>query len=278
MQSQKSHNFIYEVAKVTFLFKRIFFTIYILEMSQEDLEFSQEDLEMSQEDLDYYLEDASDYEDWERVQLLLEKGAKPTTFWALGKASENGKVEIVKMLLKAGADVNAEDDYALRMASAGHFEVVKLLLEAGANIHSNDDYPLLRATNRGHLEIVKLLLKYGANVRAMDDFSIKTASEKGYSEIVKELYWNYKPSEREMAENLAKTSNKDIQFFRDLKNSNVLHGTLPYELVDLIQKQLGGKKKRLSRKRSSRKRSSRKRSSRKRSSRKRLTRKRSSKK
>jgi len=48
--------------------------------------------------------------------------------------------ECVKWLLNNGYDVHTEDDSALCWASRYcHLEVVKLLLEAGANIHAIDD-------------------------------------------------------------------------------------------------------------------------------------------
>lgn len=42
----------------------------------------------------------------------------------------------------------------------GVVEVVKLLLETGANVHANDDYALIWASKNDHLEVVKVLKKY----------------------------------------------------------------------------------------------------------------------
>ena len=62
------------------------------------------------------------------------------------------------MLLKAGADVHAGDDEALRWASRnGHVEMVKVLLKAGADVHAGDDYALCWASRNGHVEVVKVL-------------------------------------------------------------------------------------------------------------------------
>ena len=53
-------------------------------------------------------------------------------------AGESTVVETVKLLLKAGANVDAADedgDTALTLAACnGHVEMVKLLLKAGANV------------------------------------------------------------------------------------------------------------------------------------------------
>ena len=79
-------------------------------------------------------------------------------------ASLAGDAEEVKLLLDAGADVHALDDYALRRASyRGHTEVVKLLLEAGANVHACDDIAMQLASLHGRTEVVKLLSDWGAH-------------------------------------------------------------------------------------------------------------------
>jgi hypothetical protein len=49
-------------------------------------------------------------------------------------------IKTLKILLDDGADIHADDDYALRWGSyMGHFEVVKFLVENGANIHAEND-------------------------------------------------------------------------------------------------------------------------------------------
>jgi len=82
-------------------------------------------------------------------------------------ASEIGLVDVVKLLLKAGADVDAKDNYgwtALKCASNnGHIEVVELLLEARADVYAKDNYgwaALMWASTNGRVDVVKLLKKY----------------------------------------------------------------------------------------------------------------------
>ena len=88
-------------------------------------------------------------------------------------ASQNGHVDIVKQILKDGAEVNIDDKRygatPLWIASGqGHDEIVKLLLEAGANVNARlhrggKKYtPLSIAKKEGHREIVRLLKEYGA--------------------------------------------------------------------------------------------------------------------
>jgi len=107
---------------------------------------------------------------------------------ALIVCSKYGKTDFVKYLLDAGADVHAQDDYALRWASyRGHIKVVKLLLDAGANVHTRNNGALQGASYNGHTDIVKLLLDAGADVHAKNDKALQWASYYGYIEIVKLL-------------------------------------------------------------------------------------------
>ena len=71
---------------------------------------------------------------------------------------------MVKLLLNAGADVEAEDAdgyFALFIAAQeGYPEVVKLLLDTGADKEkcACGRNPLSAATEKGHTEVVQLLL------------------------------------------------------------------------------------------------------------------------
>ena len=77
------------------------------------------------------------------------------------EAAKTGKTEEVKKLLKAGADIHAERDQALRYAANNdHTETVKLLLERGADIHAQEDAALRWAAINGHTETCKLLLTH----------------------------------------------------------------------------------------------------------------------
>jgi len=119
---------------------------------------------------------------------MKEKGEEDTDNNALAECANHGKTEWVEYLLNRGADVHAENDWALRSASYnGHVEVVKLLLNAGADVHARADYALRWASGNGHVEVVKLLLNAGADVHASDDLALRWASGNGRTEIVKLL-------------------------------------------------------------------------------------------
>jgi hypothetical protein len=144
--------------------------------------------------------------------------------YALRWASENGYLEVVKVLLEKEANVHANNDDAILVASyMGHIEIVKILLANGANIdaidedgdsvlilacengnlnivellftkgvdiHANNDEPFMLASRRGQLEVVKFLLANGANIHSEEDDAIIYASMNGYLEVVKFLLAN----------------------------------------------------------------------------------------
>lgn len=78
----------------------------------------------------------------------------------------------VKILIKAGADVNMFDIHyhynpLIRASERGHLKMVEILLKNGADVNVVDcdgNSALYEASCRGHPEIVKLLLEFGARI------------------------------------------------------------------------------------------------------------------
>ena len=87
---------------------------------------------------------------------------------ALMEASMDGHVEVARLLLDSGAQVNMPADSfesPLTLAACGgHVDLAMLLLERGANIEEVNDEgytPLMEAAREGHEEMVALLLSQG---------------------------------------------------------------------------------------------------------------------
>ncbi len=112
----------------------------------------------------------------EIVELLLQRQADTKILnqgWggtnALIMAATLGRADMVKMLLQWGADPNGIGRYKqLPLASAcqyGHLDIVNVLLDNGAQLNPKDGHePLVMAAMSGRPEIIKVLLDRGANL------------------------------------------------------------------------------------------------------------------
>jgi serine/threonine-protein phosphatase 6 regulatory ankyrin repeat subunit B len=118
---------------------------------------------------------ASEYGHMDIVKLLVDEGAELDE--TLFKASAGGHLRVVKELLRNGADVNARN-YGMisalgKASSNGHIDVVNELLENGADAnygHGRRHWtPLILASTFDHSDVVKLLIeKGGARVDAVN--------------------------------------------------------------------------------------------------------------
>ena len=135
---------------------------------------------------------------WNNLKLireLIDEGANIEPLWFC--AARYGYLDIIKLLLKAGANPNIKDssgNTALIWVSInGHLNIVRLLLKAGANPNikdSNGNTALTRASRHGHLDIVKLLLKAGADPNIQNNYGYTAliwASRHGHLDIIKLL-------------------------------------------------------------------------------------------
>ena len=92
------------------------------------------------------------------------------------EASKHDKrSELIELLLRNNADVNAKDSYgntALINSSYYGSDVVELLLEKGADVNARNKAgktALMNAcTYRGKLQVVRMLVEKGADVNAKD--------------------------------------------------------------------------------------------------------------
>jgi ankyrin repeat protein len=123
------------------------------------------------------------------VQAAIDMGADPNGRSSNGltplmiAAAYNTNPEVIKTLLKAGADLKARDLYNMGAtvfvwAAWGNSnpEVITTLLKAGADVYSRDTEHnrsalLWAATNNANPEVIIVLLKAGADAKAKDNSS-----------------------------------------------------------------------------------------------------------
>lgn len=149
--------------------------------------------------MNYYLRKACVDNKMEIVKLLIEKGADVNNgIWTLLHiAAQKGHTEIARLLIKNGAIVNKLDkDEWTPLYTASYYgqtETFKLLLEAWADSSIKDkdsNAPLHIAAQKGHTEIVKLLIAAGADLTITDKYGktpLYRAARGGHTEIVELL-------------------------------------------------------------------------------------------
>lgn len=117
---------------------------------------------------------------------------------AMHMAAYNGHAKIVQLLLQHDAMIDAKDQEGktpLTHACTGPFqETVKILVEAGADVNAKESTegftPLMMAAGLGEIEIVRVLLENRADRTLRDDDddrAIDHAKKSGHAEIVKLL-------------------------------------------------------------------------------------------
>jgi truncated hemoglobin YjbI len=125
------------------------------------------------------------------VELLLSLGADPnvldggrhTPLYSVGnECTVQGAASVVRALVQAGADVDANDGVkrctALHMAARrGNVEAAGALLDCGANLEARDslgETPLRRSVNCNKVEVAALLLSRGADIDSIGSKGITT--------------------------------------------------------------------------------------------------------
>ncbi len=90
-------------------------------------------------------------------------------YTSLHLAAGKGYVEIARMLIDAGADVNVQNEWEQtplhRAAIFGKVEIARMLIDAGADLDVQNEYgwtPLHMAASNGRVEVVRMLIDAGA--------------------------------------------------------------------------------------------------------------------
>ena len=141
--------------------------------------------------------------DLDRIAQLIKDGADVNAKdglyrTPLHKAASLNQLEIARLLISKGANVNYTDIFTKATplhdaAESGFAELVRVLLNSGAgnNIRNdNGNTPLHLAVSEGRQDAVEVLLKSGANKNAQNDKGdtpLHLATEQGRTEIVKIL-------------------------------------------------------------------------------------------
>jgi ankyrin repeat domain-containing protein 17 len=99
------------------------------------------------------------------VETLLTRAPIRDQDIALHNAAFSGRIDIVRLLLAAGCDLNSGGVAALyRAAEGGHTEIAALLIDAGidpAPILQTQMVPMTFAARGGHYDVAKLLIERG---------------------------------------------------------------------------------------------------------------------
>ena len=131
----------------------------------------------------------------EVIKNLLADGPDTT----IVEASKNGRINIVKILIAKGVDINTTDDVGYTSISyaalKGHIEIVDLLVGYGADVNIRNHWggtALVQAVFFGHIDIAKILIDNGANmnVSIQGDSLVVYAAKNGYDDLVDHLINN----------------------------------------------------------------------------------------
>ena len=112
---------------------------------------------------------------------------------ALCSAARGGHTTIVREILSRGVNPNINSSYYNPLsaaAEAGNVEIIHILVAAGANVNHSDNrhnLPLTAAARHGEVDAIRVLIEHGADMNAEDNEAIFAATNAGRLDVIKEL-------------------------------------------------------------------------------------------
>ena len=131
-----------------------------------------------------------------RLRLFYRKGRSADAIddqgeTALGWAPFNGHIDVVKVLLKAGADVNRRNRTGnspeIYAASKGHSDILELFVRMDADLSpraQSDLTPLVASARSGHSDAVRILLNSDQAHLQRRDSALRAAKRRGHRSVV----------------------------------------------------------------------------------------------
>lgn len=155
------------------------------------------------------LEKAIMKNDMDMIDFLLRNGVDPNEMMIkyritfLEYAILSGNLKLVKLLLEYNTNILTERHFkmAVHKKNPEYHRIVKLLLRHGLDVDADNGYALLYAVESRDMELIKLLLRHGANPDIDNLNIIKRAIEKGNAEII-ELLFEYSELSAQEKENI----------------------------------------------------------------------------
>ena len=138
---------------------------------------------------DYALQESAHNGHTKVVELLLDRSLYTFNELTLEYCIRYCPIDIIKLLLDRGYDVNVRNNIALRTSvKYGLVDIIKLLLERGATIHANNILSISVANN--NVKMTKLLLDQGANIHTIDNQTL-TNCIFGFKKEMTNLLFDY---------------------------------------------------------------------------------------
>lgn len=133
-------------------------------------------------DIFKYIFDIYEIKDYQQDELNL----------TLAIAVYYGNIVAANILLDNGAKINSDECSVLDIAvdknvNNSHYNVIELLLKYGADIHSNNNYAIKKAKQKGYTEIIDLFNKYDNKIKESLLNKLVGPSDEEYWEIIKNL-------------------------------------------------------------------------------------------